>query len=479
VSSPNWFEEAIAKYSESFTQKLYDLLRSINDLGANSTDLLKNVLTNPELTAEHIDEMISKLDFIQQSADSSSSNVVVNIKETIDEFSKATSQLEILNILIQRGSLYAGRVALFILSGERTIGWLAWGFIEDAPKEISRKKLEIMYASSTIIYQIKESGLNFVGQPPSSMENSRLFQDLGGIFPGEIACLPLFTKNRVSGVLYLDQGGAQAPIKDLTVLEVEVQIAGMMIDLIPLRKSLAKKEEAAQAPPAAAGLPFQASAASAPASQTRTPPPFMQPGKPVSAPPIMKPQEPQSAQPDLPPFQSQPSQPQQTPFADTAKDAHPSFVSTQKIPQQPAAPEPKTGTFGMQGQQAPEQGDTPMGFQISAQPINPPAAASNITQFPPQYGTPGEEISKSEKQAQDEAKRFARLLILEIKLYNEDKVMEGRKNKNLYSLLKEEIDRSREVFNERMSPDINTSTDFFSDELLNILAGGDPNALGM
>ena len=133
----------------------------------------------------------------------------------------------------------------------------------------------------------------------------------------------------------------------------------------------------------------------------------------------------------------------------------------------------------MREQQAQDQENTPMGFQISSQHINPPAVASNIAQFPPQPAAPGEEISKNAKQAQDEAKRFARLLILEIKLYNEDKVMEGRKNKNLYSLLKEEIDRSREVFNERRSPDIDSTIDFFSDELINILAGGDPNALGM
>jgi hypothetical protein len=48
----------------------------------------------------------------------------------------------------------------------------------------------------------------------------------------------------------------------------------------------------------------------------------------------------------------------------------------------------------------------------------------------------------------------------------------------LYFLLKEEIDRSREVFGERIGKDLRDSTTYFEDELINILAGGDRSALG-
>ena len=45
----------------------------------------------------------------------------------------------------------------------------------------------------------------------------------------------------------------------------------------------------------------------------------------------------------------------------------------------------------------------------------------------------------------EEARRFAKLLVSEIKLYNEKQVQAGRQQGNLYELLKEDIDRSRQA----------------------------------
>jgi hypothetical protein len=79
----------------------------------------------------------------------------------------------------------------------------------------------------------------------------------------------------------------------------------------------------------------------------------------------------------------------------------------------------------------------------------------------------------------DEARRFARLLVSEIKLYNEPKVEQGRKNKDLYERLKEDIDRSRQMYDERIAEDIRKSSNYFYDELVRILADGDAGALGL
>jgi hypothetical protein len=79
----------------------------------------------------------------------------------------------------------------------------------------------------------------------------------------------------------------------------------------------------------------------------------------------------------------------------------------------------------------------------------------------------------------EEARRFARLLISEIKLYNERAVLEGRDSGNLYVRLKEDIDRSRQMYDERIPEDVRGSTNFFYEELVRILADGRPEALGI
>ncbi len=77
----------------------------------------------------------------------------------------------------------------------------------------------------------------------------------------------------------------------------------------------------------------------------------------------------------------------------------------------------------------------------------------------------------------EEALSFARLLVSEIKLYNEASVEEGRQNGDLYSRLKEQIDLSREVYETRVSDEVRAEKDFFGEELVRILAKGNTKLL--
>jgi hypothetical protein len=102
-----------------------------------------------------------------------------------------------------------------------------------------------------------------------------------------------------------------------------------------------------------------------------------------------------------------------------------------------------------------------------------PAARPAAPAHPP---TPA--FSPEEQKSHDDAKRFARLVVSEIKLYNEAKVNEGRKNKDIYERLKEDIERGRHMYHERVAAPVRESTNYFYDELVRILAGGDQSALG-
>jgi hypothetical protein len=86
--------------------------------------------------------------------------------------------------------------------------------------------------------------------------------------------------------------------------------------------------------------------------------------------------------------------------------------------------------------------------------------------------------SPEEQKAHEDAKRFARLVVSEIKLYNENKVSEGRRSKDLYERLKDDIERGRQMYSDRVAAPIRDSTNYFFDELVRILAGGDASALG-
>lgn len=92
-------------------------------------------------------------------------------------------------------------------------------------------------------------------------------------------------------------------------------------------------------------------------------------------------------------------------------------------------------------------------------------------------------ISEAQRLAEEErlhadAKRFARLLVSEIKLYNEQRVLEGRQNKDIYVRLKKDIDRSREMYDKRVPASVSRTIDYFNEELVRILGDSDPSTLG-
>ncbi len=75
------------------------------------------------------------------------------------------------------------------------------------------------------------------------------------------------------------------------------------------------------------------------------------------------------------------------------------------------------------------------------------------------------------------AKRFAKLLVEEIQLYNQVKVTEGRSKRDLYERLRPDIEKSRAAYQKRYGGVIR-DVDYFSEELVRILAGNDRTLLG-
>ena len=78
----------------------------------------------------------------------------------------------------------------------------------------------------------------------------------------------------------------------------------------------------------------------------------------------------------------------------------------------------------------------------------------------------------------ESARRYARLLVSEIKLYHEATVDEGRRLRDLRSRLGSQIARARSLYEERVPPGVRTRADFFELELVRTLADGDAALLG-
>ena len=87
-------------------------------------------------------------------------------------------------------------------------------------------------------------------------------------------------------------------------------------------------------------------------------------------------------------------------------------------------------------------------------------------------------LSPEDADVNRKAQRFARLLVDEIKLYNQVKVAEGRRNKDLYDRLKEDIEKSRATYQKRYGNTVAGGADYFTQEVVRSLAEDDRSIMG-
>ena len=125
------------------------------------------------------------------------------------------------------------------------------------------------------------------------------------------------------------------------------------------------------------------------------------------------------------------------------------------------------GTNGHSYEPAPE----PVVEAATVQPVKSRLSDRNVD-------LPIEVADGDERRLHNDARRFARLLVSEIKLYNEQRVNEGRDMGDLYDRLREAIDRSREMYDKRVKPEVAAKFDYFHYELVSNLAEGNDAKLG-
>jgi hypothetical protein len=118
-----------------------------------------------------------------------------------------------------------------------------------------------------------------------------------------------------------------------------------------------------------------------------------------------------------------------------------------------------------------------------AQPEPPPRAPARAEPPPPPPPPPPPALEEPSIPAEDQevhkkAKRFAKLLVDEIKLYNQAKVAEGRQKRDLYDRLKDDIEKSRATYEKRYGQTPAASGNYFNQEVVRILAENDASLLG-
>jgi len=355
------------------------------------------------------------------------------VKRAIQAVETSKSQVDVLNALLEQCLQFGSRAALLILRGETFSGWKGVGFSAHGGNDEMVKRFN---AAPGLIPELDRVLRN---EQVVIWDGANLSTRLG-VSPSQHGVLvPMVIKDKVAAAVYVDATAADAAKFDVASLELLVFTTGLLIDTLSIRRkipspSLSEGETAAAAPP---------------------PPPPAAPPPPRPAPP-----EPKEASSTVAISAAQMREMMAPPRTEFNVPSAEQFATSAVPAVKPAPPPPPPPPAA-----PPAHDERP-----STQYVPPAGIRSGAS-----HGAPQDDTSKKH----DEARRFARLLVSEIKLYNESKVEQGRKNKDLYERLKEDIDRSRQMYDERIPDEVRKSSNYFYDELVRILADGDAGSLGL
>lgn len=366
-----------------------------------------------------------------ESARAKASSDMAIVKSAITEINDQKSQAEVLKVLVNRASSFAPRVAFFVIKGETANGWRGRGF-EGTVGDQAIQDISLSLNADTVISSAAKSLQTWSGGPGSHSEDHSLLNRLGEEPPQRIVAIPLSVRGKAVAVLYADSAALDSEAINLEALETLVTVSAMAVELMSVSRAPAKRptEEAAPAP---------------------APEPSYTPASEYQ----------EESEPE-PTFSG----------AETIENYQPEQVATESLVDTSSA-EGEAGIF-----ESPAETPAPEPAWTS------PASGEAATETAPRrrYGQdvelPVEVSGEEERRLHNDARRFARLLISEIKLYNEQKVAEGRSEHDLYDRLREYIDRSREMYDKRVKAEVAARYDYFHGELVNTLAEGDASKLG-
>jgi hypothetical protein len=367
------------------------------------------------------------------------------LKRALQSIERGKSQVDVLNGLLEQCAEFGSRAALLILRGETFSGWKGAGFSTHGGNDETIKRFN---AAPGLVPQLddvlrQERGIEWDG--------ANLASRFGVGAPARAILIPMVIKDKVAAAVYVDATPDDVSKLDRASIEILVYTTGLLVDTLAIRKKIPSpslSEETKQPAAQQAPRPRPAPAPAAPTAPSRPAP------APAAAPrPAAEPTAAFSA-------------------AQMRDMTSPTAIRPSPASQPAAAPAPRPAPAPAP-RPAPAAAPSPLGGgedRPSTQFV-PPSGAQRGAAF----GGGGTEESKKH----DEARRFARLLVSEIKLYNESKVDAGRKNRDLYERLKEDIDRSRQMYDERIAEDVRKSSNYFYDELVRILADGNADSLGL
>lgn len=437
------------------------------------------------------------------------------LRDAVIDISSKDSQSAILKSLVEQAAAFAPRGAFFIVKNEHFVGWKVFGADEAADSAV--REVHFPTTSKSILGVAASTLATAEGSAGAYGDDSAFLDPIQFGQPDRMYAIPLTARGRAVAVLYADYGQDGTAL-NREALEMLVRVAGLTVELHAAGQSaqggaqpateLEDTQHDTEAYTLSQSSPFVENIPEAPVQESggfsfsETVSYDGGAAQEIEAPTTMEAESTTEAAfaqfDEAPDSESTPAETfeyQSFETVETAMEVE-TFDEPSSDFESPRETEPAFQFGSDQGSASAIFGSSPFdtsaeeyapagmpsgGFEPAVEPVVeapaplPAVPKARLSDRPVDLPI---EVPEGERRSHNDARRFARLLVSEIKLYNEKKVVEGREASDLYDRLREAIDRSREMYDKRVQPPVASKFDYFHYELVNSLAEGDDGRLG-
>jgi hypothetical protein len=516
-NQPSSFSDSIGNARQRLELELRALAGQIQKLQYELTELQQVHERTAQEASRQWDEIartaeLSAAEFAEQKA------VMVSVLVAVRGLMTCTIPDQVFQTLTEEAAQWGVRAAIFDVRGSAAWGASAHGF-GPGLSEKDFRSLIIQLRQDNPFHQVCETAGHVEASAETLKRNRNVLEKLKPAPHAPILLLPIRSAGTVTAIFYADpgEGGASLPTDALMIL---AEFAGAQIDrLIALSGGFADEEVEEEVEPDRENeSPGETSTEVATGEPAPAEPRIEEPG--VEKPAAERTRiEVAAADEHLEVKAAEASLPEAAPPAATSEAAAEPLssaavaVETPVHPTYAVEPSPSAGEITLEFSSREETAYSPLPppVEVAAESSGvvapvieseavPPSAqqeeavTSPASSTPAAYGTAMDthassippipagfdvtQLSEAEQKVHRDARRFAKLLVSEIELYNKAKVAEGRKSRDLYKRLKTDIDRSRQTFEKRFGKALSNQIDYFHDELVRTLAANDSEALG-
>jgi len=348
-----------------------------------------------------------------------------DFRATLRAIDAAGNQVDALKAFLSACVSRSDRAILLVSRGDTFAVWKAEGF--SSSEESALRSVSVSPATHTSLARAIE------GTPITLPAESPVYAHLSVSGARRGMLCPIVVREKISAVLYADQTGEGAAF-DPDAIALLCFFIGVAVDRLVTRKI--HPSPALEPVESAGGEPSWAEAVEAPAAATE--------------------------------LETYPEPEPAAPAREAGFEVQEASEAVE-MESEPEAAEPEP---------APEPPPPPpargIDFDTTGHPYRPPTAVVP----PPGPRALRGPLAAVEEDPHDHARKIARLLVSDIRLYNEAEIEEGKRHRNIYARLRDDIDRARQTYNDRVPESVRANTNYFHEELIRSLADGSADALG-